>query len=157
MEGNFFDAMEDIDAEWFRFFNARTGWFNSLERCGQYSRHDFEAVDIRGRKCAIELKTRNFSYGEHETIFIEPGKYQHLKEMSENGYKALYINFLENYRNVLVFDMDKVDVRRTQVRIFNPGFNEYQQVERLEIPRGQGHYYVFNTRKEKYTNYKWEG
>lgn len=154
MEGNFFDTMEDVDAEWFMFFNQKTGWFSSLERCGQYSRHDFEGVDVRGRRCIIELKTRNFCYGEHDTIFIEPSKYQHMKEMSENGYKALYINFLENYKNVLVFDIEKVEVGKTQVRIFNPGFNEYQNVERYEIPREQGHYYAYNTKKDKYT-YLW--
>lgn len=150
-DSNYFDQMEEVDAKKFTFFNQKMKWFTNMTPTPRFTKHDFDCTDVMKRDCKVELKSRNHSIGKYETIFIEPGKYENLYSLSQQGYKALYINFLEDYRHVLVFDITKVNPTLKSVRIFNPGFNEYQDVQRYEIPVNEGFYYVFNDRLDTFT------
>lgn len=156
MEGNFFDAMEDIDAEWFRFFNSRMGWFTSMTQTPRFTKHDFDCTDILGRDVKVELKSRNHDIGKYSTLFIEVPKFEHLRSMATDGTKALYINFLEDERHVMVFDIEGMNPKMTSVSIYNPGFQQRQQVDRFELDIKEGYYYTHDAATDKFILKTWD-
>lgn len=153
-DSNYFDQMEEVDAKKFTFFNQKMKWFTNMTQTPKFCKYDFDCTDKLNREVKVELKSRNHPISKYETIFIEPGKYENLINLTKQGYKALYINFLEDYRHVLIFDISKVNPTLKSVRIFNPGYNEHQDVQRYELPVKEGMYYSFSDRFDTYRQHK---
>ena len=125
---DFYENCEELDDFNLSFFNRRIGWFKEMHRQDLHSKIDWYCVDRKGRNCSCELKTRFNDIFKYETIFIEPGKYDAMIEKyDKDGYIPLYINFMQDHRNVAVFDFRKFNrsnVELLNTMIFNPGPNE---------------------------------
>ena len=151
---NFYENSEELDDFNLSFFNRKIGWFKEMYRQDLYSRIDWYCVERKGRNCSCELKTRFNDIFKYETIFIEPGKYDAMIEKyDKEGYIPLYINFMQDHRNVAVFDLRKFNrnnVELLNTMIFNPGPNEIQLVQRLLLPVREASYYEYDEVNKKY-------
>lgn len=145
---NYFDNMEDIDAQYLEDFNNKMGWFNKLERQPRFNMIDFKAIDRNGRKINIELKTRNISINSFDNIFIEPLKYNNMITLWRYYIeKPLFINFFDDGNDLYVVVWSLVDMEKpeiTTVEIFNPGKNKKETVERYLLPLKKGACYRKN-------------
>ena len=156
--GNFYENSEELDDFNLSFFNKHIGWFSEMKRQDLYSRIDWFCVDKKGRNCSVELKTRFNDIFKYETLCIEPGKYDAMIEKYKNeGHIPIYINFMQDSKHVAVFDLRKFNrsnVEIIETKIFNPGQNEIQLVQRLLLPVREASYYEFDTINKKYIK-KW--
>lgn len=148
MAVNYFDTMEDIDAKHIEDFNQVMGWFLELERQPKMSEIDYKAIDMRGRKANIELKTRYNNLNTFDKIFIETKKYQnlihHWTYYKEN---PLYVNFFDDGIDfyVVVWDLKKIPNPETHVvKIFNKGKEKEEVVERFLLPLREATIYKKN-------------
>ena len=155
---DFYENCEELDDFNLSFFNRRIGWFKEMHRQDLHSKIDWYCVDRKGRNCSCELKTRFNDIFKYETIFIEPGKYDAMIEKyDKEGYIPLYINFMQDHRNVAVFDLRKFNrnnVELLDTMIFNPGPKEIQLVQRLLLPVREASYYEYDEVNKKYIK-KW--
>ena len=151
---NFYENSEELDDFNLSFFNRRIGWFKEMHRQDLYSRIDWYCIDKKGRNCSVELKTRFNDIFKYGTIFIEPGKYDAMIEKyNEDGYIPLYINFMQDFKHVAVFDLrnfNRSNVELLDTMIFNPGPKEIQLVQRLLLPVREASYYEYDTINKKY-------
>ena len=155
---NFYENSEELDDFNLSFFNRKIGWFKEMHRQDLYSRIDWYCVDKKGRNCSVELKTRFNDIFKYETIFIEPGKYDAMIEKyNKDKYIPLYINFMQDNKHVVVFDLRKFNrsnVELLDTMIFNQGPNEIQLVQRLLLPVRESAYYEYDEVNKKYIK-KW--
>ena len=151
---NFYENSEELDDFNLSFFNRKIGWFKEMKRQDLYSRIDWYCIDRKGRNCSVELKTRFNDIFKYETIFIEPGKYDAMVEKyDKEGYIPLYINFMQDFKHVAVFDLRKFNrsnVELLDTMIFNPGPKEIQLVQRLLLSVREASYYEYDEVNKKY-------
>ena len=80
-----------------------------------------------------------------------------IEKYNKDGYIPLYINFMQDHRNVAVFDLRKFNrnnVELLDTMIFNPGPKEIQLVQRLLLPVREASYYEYDEVNKKYIK-KW--
>lgn len=113
------DLMERTDAKIFTAFNNDQGWFKDLiyNKCG--SRIDAYAIDIKNRKCHIEIKQRCGKYGKFkdfidkfETIYLDYGKMNEFSEImlhsgATRNERELFVSIFDEGDTIVVHDMLK--------------------------------------------------
>ena len=130
---------EELDDELFQQFVNDTHIFTDYKRNEKYSSIDYSATDIKGRRCAVELKRRNFPHTKYETILCECEKFWTMFNRYEQfGLIPLYINFFNN-DTLLIFDLRKInnpdkDLIYIKITIMNHGYEEKQTVWRIKLP-----------------------
>lgn len=149
---NYYDKSEDKVSQYFENFNSINGWFKNTERQARFSHIDYFCTDTANRNVSVELKLRYEDPFKFDTIFIEPEKYNHLIfAWHSNDYIPLYINFFQNNEHMMIWDLRTVgELEKTTVQIFDPGDEQVKIVERYLLPIRKGHYYKFNSEKNKY-------
>ena len=130
---------EELDDELFQQFVNDTKIFTDYKRNEKYSSIDYSATDIKGRRCLVELKRRNFPHTKYETILCECEKFWTMFNRYEQfGLIPLYLNFFNN-DTLLIFDLRKInnpdkDLIYIKITIMNHGYEEKQTVWRVELP-----------------------
>lgn len=129
---------EELDDELFQQFVSDTKIFTDYKRNEKYSSIDYSATDIKGRRCAVELKRRFNKMYDFPTVFLENEKgWLMYNRWLQFGLIPLYLVFYDD--GMLMFDLRKIKHPETEfvyrkVTIINKGYNEYQQVYRIELP-----------------------
>ena len=147
------DESELIDDELFADFVANSEIFQSVTRNRKYSDIDYIGIDLKGRKCSIELKKRNFEHTRYSTTLIECHKaWKLIERYSQFGLIPLYINFFDDA--VLIFDLKKykpdIDFKYRNMRIYNKGYGEKQNVWRIELSNADAIVFKRNNNNGKY-------
>lgn len=153
----FFDKTESLDDKYLAALNERTHWFTELKRQHKYSTIDYEGTDKKGRKCWIELKTREHDESYFSTWFIEEKKWNELERVyKEDGTKPLYINFFKSADSFIIwnlqgyFDGVLTMPELKQVLIDNKGYNRTEIVNRYHLKPREGNMYRFDYETNKY-------
>ena len=144
---NYFDSLEQKDAEILRAFNEDVKFFKSLNYNEKGSRIDATAIDKRGHKCHIEIKQRTGErYGnfenfivEFDTIFLDTGKLDWFSKIMASGYtlseKELFVSIFNNGDVILIHDLNKPQPIEwlPNNRLFNPGTKKWEYEHRIGL------------------------
>lgn len=149
---NYYDKSEDKVSQYFEDFNSINEWFTETERQPRFSHIDYLCVDTANRNVSVELKLRYQDPFKFDTIFLETEKYNHLiSKWNSEEYIPLYINFFQTKDDMMVWDLRTLEnLEKKSIQIFDPGDEQVKIVERYLLPIRKGHYYKFNTEKNKY-------
>lgn len=132
------EASEEIDDELFQQFCEDTKYFKDISRNRKYSDIDYTCTDIKGRKCSVELKRRDCSIEQYDTIYIECSKFWKLIErFNQFRYIPLYLNFMTNGAlmfNLIQWNSDPTKIKLKKTKINNKGYEEQQYTYRYELP-----------------------
>ena len=145
---------ESVCDEYLKFLVSKTNLITSTTKKYEGSRIDYEAILKGDKEAMIELKCRSNSYWKFKTIFIEPKKYEALKnQIIYHKKKALYINWFNNDKNcVWICDInDLLDIElyiEKNVRIRTPFSDNFE--DRIHIDRSLGKYYEYDEIKKKF-------
>lgn len=108
---------------------------------------DILSTNYTGGTNLCELKYREMRKN-IECIFIEPEKYTNLMlSYAEDGYPPLYINFMNGYEDVWIFNLAQVPSLQTFPSVLINGHN----VPRFGLNKAYGHHYVWNGSGYDYT------
>lgn len=136
---NFFQTKEKEDIKKLNDFNRVVRLFKEIKPTDEFTQIDAVATDFYDNKVSIELKSRNISVDDYDTILIEPSKMAYFTKIMESGYtqneKVLYINFCND--GVLYFDFSKIgedDVKfYPNHRQYNYGKKRYEYETRFGL------------------------
>ena len=141
--------------EYFSIVTGITGWFQSVTKMEENNRTDYSGITKDNRTITIELKNRDISINQYDTIMIEPDKFCSLTAATTNC--SWYINFLESsYNKFWIVDAKSVTENQIQikrnVKITNPelGENYSYNEDRFYIPTSCGRYYEYNTTNNRF-------
>ena len=144
---NYFDKLEEKDAQIINAFNDDLKWFTDLHYNAKGSKIDATAKDKKGRKVHIEIKQRTGTrYGdfknfieEFDTIFLDTGKLDYFSKIMSSGYtleeKELFVSIFNNGDIIIIHDLN----RPQQIewlpnnRLFNPGTEKWEYEHRIGL------------------------
>lgn len=105
LDADYCDASERRCIEHFEKWADSHHYFSEWTACEKYCGHDVDATDVKGRKCAIELKYRALDIEEYDNYFIEADKLADGLLASRGGACIpLYVNFFRD-GNVAVWNL----------------------------------------------------
>lgn len=144
---NYFDLLEEKDAQIISAFNADLKWFTNLTYNRKGSVIDATAIDKRGHKCHIEIKQRTGErYGifknfieQFDTIFLDTGKLDFFSKIMSSGYtlseKELFVSIFDNGNIIIIHDLNKPQPIEwlPNNRIFNPGTKKWEYEHRIGL------------------------
>lgn len=142
---NYFDLLEEKDADIINAFNSDVKWFTDLNYNAKGSKIDATAKDKKGRKVHIEIKQRTGErYGniknfleEFDTIFLDTGKIDYFSKIIESGHtlneKELFVSIFNDGDVIIVHDLNKTQLIEwlPEQRLFNPGTKKWEWEHRL--------------------------
>lgn len=138
---------ERLSVEYLKKFNNIQHWFSSIERQPVRSAIDFICVDREGRSIALEIKVRHCSVNTYNEIFLNPEKYRALMAAADNGYIPLYLNFMQDDKHFVLWDMRTVipSEGKTYSKIPNAAREQYDRnITKLGVAPRDGHYYEYD-------------
>ena len=140
--------------------HTQTQWFTSLTKSPLNNRTDYKSIDSKYRRVTIELKNRDITINQYNSIMIEPDKFSALCQTgstSELTDCSWYLNFMDNDKTKFwIVDIKKIMHKniflKKDVLITNKELGaEYSYKEdRLLIPKMYGHYYELDNITNKY-------
>lgn len=144
---NYFDLLEEKDAEIINAFNVDQKWFTNLTYNKKGSVIDATATDKKGHKCHIEIKQRTGTrYGnfknfidEFNTIFLDTGKLDYFSRIMSSGYtlseKELFVSIFDNGDTIIIHDLNKPQQIEwlPNNRLFNRGTKKWEFEHRIGL------------------------
>lgn len=142
---NYFNQMEEKDAQIIRAFNDDVHFFKELTYNDLGSKIDVTAITKRGKKCHIEIKQRTGQrYGdfkkfieEFDTIFLAISKLDFFSKIMSSGYslseKELFVSIFNEGDIIIIHDILKPqDLEWLPCqRLWNPGTKKWDIQHRL--------------------------
>lgn len=160
---NYYDNMEEVDITLLEEFNKQLNWFKQdITATTRGTRHDAEAIDVKGHKTWMELKKRketNDTLTKYGDVLIEPSKLAHMTNLMStsnnkgSGHtkdeKRLYVNFTAD--GAIVFDLNKQHTMKYYPNHYHydPGSKRYVNEDRFGIPTSEA-MMIFKLKGGKY-------
>lgn len=166
MNETYFNDMERTDDRYLYIFNEKMHFFimpkGEKRETKPCTTIDRQLIDKKGRKCAVELKMRYCDINTYDGIFCTQKQWEALEaEYKENGKIPLYINFFQDYKNVLIYDLrDYFDRKKTFAtryikKVKNIGYEKTEEnTLRYILPQRHGIFYQYDDNEETYKR-KW--
>ena len=153
---NYYDKMENVSDDYLKYINNHLKWFKEINRNERFNRIDFTAIDKKERTISIETKIRMNNIFTYESTYIEVDKYNNLiEDFKKTGRLTLFLNFYQNKEHFAIWRLDKMKkLKKITVKIFNPGSQTHEIVERYLLPNFLSSYYEYDKVNKKYIK-KW--
>lgn len=139
----------------FSILTGSTGWFSVVVKNPDASTTDYKSIDSRFRTVTIELKTRDITIDQYDSIMIECKKFDVLTGATSE--KSWFINFLENSPDKFwICDIKSIMYqpisRKDNMKIKNKNLGDKYTYtgDRLFIPKLYGNYYEMDKQLNKY-------
>ena len=153
---NYYDEMENVSDDYLKYINSHLKWFKEINRNERFNRIDFTAIDKKERTVSIETKIRMNNIFTYKSTYIEVDKYNNLiEDFKKTGHLPLFLNFYQNKEHFAIWRLDKMKkLEKITVKIFNPGSQKHEIVERYLLPNFLSSYYEYDEVNKKYIK-KW--
>jgi hypothetical protein len=152
-----FDEEEKLALEQFeKFASYFPKIYTSWTGMASGSRVDVMSENITGGCASVELKKRSEDAERFGDLFIEPDKYNALKNIWEDrGYFPIYINFIGDYKNVYVYyiaEVERYSLHRNMLIRHQNG--EYSREDRYGLYWEDAHHFIYNEETDSYNEIK---
>lgn len=149
--------MEHLDATALNNFNQDKNFFKKITYNKEGARIDVMAIDIKDRKCHVEMKQRTDEYADfnsfikkYDTIYIDCGKLDFLSDvMQASGFnlneQELFVSIFNDGDIILIHNLNKQQpvLWMPNRRVWNPAKNRHEREHKI------GLYWYYATIYEK--------